>query len=695
MGRSWPLLWISLAAVAALLALASSAAAVQNLCGLDTQINSPSTVDGTVITAPAGTCEGSVNVTNTHAFILQGNPAGTTFVPNGGVTSIISSSSDVHFTVSGITFKGMTGGSAIAIQGAGEAITLSHDTFIDNSDPSSAGAVAITPGSPPTTTQATVLDGNTFGTVGHGNRASFAGAVYLDGSGNFTLTNNTFVGNSAVNPFGPGGALAVASFGAGTGGAGTVSLSGNTFGGTASGAGNTSPFSGGGAFFELRGGEKLVLDRNHFIDNAVTGTGTAQGPRTGAGLTAEVNQGNDTGYQVVQSNNVFSGNEVNATAASGVNNLPAGGGGEWLFGVSAQSTGDVFSGNQVTVNDGAAPQGGGLGVLGAAAQNTLPAQPGAFTGVDDLFLGNSVAAGGHGGAAYVGFAYPYCTSACPGSSLALSSSTLSGNIVAAGAGSQGGALWGGGGDTLAVTNSIFDGNTAGVGEPDIFGFGSRNIQFTDVCAVPGGPGSLVGAGNICAAAALDPAGRETGASPTIDAGSNALVPAGLGTDAFGNGRILAGRCGDSAVVDMGAFEAGPAAQCAPPLTTATIGGVRATPKGLIVTIKCTAAPSPATCVGDASLFSTEHLLGSKLVSLSSKHRPRRHKRVVTVGHKHFTVPAGHSLSLLVPLNSRGKALLRRFHKLPVKLVVTINTPSGKLKLAPRRATIKLAHRRRH
>jgi parallel beta-helix repeat protein len=591
--------------------------------------------------------------------------------------------------MSGITFNGMTGGSAINVDGAGEAITLSHDSFIDNADPSGPGPVEITPGSPTTTTLPTVLDDNTF----DGNTASYGGGAYLDGSGSFTVTNNTFVGNSATTTGGVGGALAVAAFG-GTGGSGTVTVSGNTFGGTTPGAGNTSPFSGGAAFFELHHGQTLVLDHNQFIGNAIAGSGTAQNARTGGALTATVNSGNDTGFQVVQSNNLFSGNAVQATAASGVHDLPAGGGAEWLFGVSATSSGDVFTGNQVAVNDGAPPQGGALGVLGAAAQNTFPDQPGTFSGTDDLFLNSSVAAGGHGGAIYIGFATPYCTSSCPGSSLTLADSTVSGNSVAAGSGSQGGGLWGGPSDTLALTNSIVDGNSAGAAEPDVFGFGAPSVQYTDVCTAPSGGAPLAGPGNICASPALDGAGRETAASPTIDAGLNSLVPPGLATDAFGNARVVQGRCGGGPVVDMGAFESG-VVPCPLTVGTASVGTVHASPKGLIVTIQCAASPSPATCEGDGSLSTTEHLLGSKLVSLSRKHKARRRTKSVGVGHKHFTLSAGQSVSLLVPVNAKGKALLKRFHKLPVKLVVTVNTPTGKAKLTTRHATIKPAHKRKH
>jgi hypothetical protein len=48
--------------------------------------------------------------------------------------------------------------------------------------------------------------------------------------------------------------------------------------------------------------------------------------------------------------------------------------------------------------------------------------------------------------------------------------------------------------------------------------------------------------------------HETSASPTIDVGSDPLVTAGVTTDVYGNPRIVAGRTGDGAVVDIGAAE---------------------------------------------------------------------------------------------------------------------------------------------
>lgn len=60
---------------------------------------------------------------------------------------------------------------------------------------------------------------------------------------------------------------------------------------------------------------------------------------------------------------------------------------------------------------------------------------------------------------------------------------------------------------------------------------------------------FAGTGNICADPALAGVGtgdaHETASSPTIDAGSNALVPSGVTSDFFGQPRILVGKFGDA------------------------------------------------------------------------------------------------------------------------------------------------------
>jgi hypothetical protein len=196
-------------------------------------------------------------------------------------------------------------------------------------------------------------------------------------------------------------------------------------------------------------------------------------------------------------------------------------------------------------------------VQGQKTVSSTPPQPGVFDGANDSFSGNSVAAGGWGGAIYSGFIQPSCSSGCPGSTVALEDSTVVGNSVDAGSGSEGGAIWGSPGDSLTVKNAIIYSNTP---TAEIFGYGSGSPTFaySDVCNEPGGP-PVSGQGVICANPMLNADGTETTGSPTLDAGLNALVPAGLTGDQAGNPRIASSRVSCSGpgptIVDMGALEA--------------------------------------------------------------------------------------------------------------------------------------------
>jgi hypothetical protein len=525
---------------------------------------------GEVAQLPAKTCKVNLVATNTNAFTLEGaTGGGTTLEPSSAALPIIHSAVAVAFTLSGLMFTGANGHAAVSLDGGG-GVTLNGDKFAnDHGGEGGAGVVAIS------STQPTVIAEDTFSDdVG----TNDGGALSVVGSEAVTVTSNTFSNDRALSE---GAALFVGGTGAwtivgntftdnvqsesagGNGGGGLylvseastnpVQISDNTF------DGNLASGEGAGAFIALAQGRTLTATANTLENNRITGANTANQPRDGAGLFIGLLSGK-TSYSVVQADNTFAYNLIDETTA-GPPELAAGGAGEWVSGVSVQSTADRFVGNRVAVNDGAPPEGGGLGAISAAAVGgspSVPAQPAAFVGRDDLFSGNSTAAGGWGGAIYVGnSATPDCTGTlCPPTSLTLQDSTLVANSVDSGPDSEGGALWGSPGDPLVLTNSIVFANTP---QPEIFGFGASTVQFSDVCSEAGGVAVASGEGNICASPELDPEGSESPASPTVDAGSNALVPAGLSTDIAGNPRILSSRmgCGGplAAVVDMGAFEA--------------------------------------------------------------------------------------------------------------------------------------------
>jgi hypothetical protein len=155
--------------------------------------------------------------------------------------------------------------------------------------------------------------------------------------------------------------------------------------------------------------------------------------------------------------------------------------------------------------------------------------------------GNSAAGVVDGAGVYVG-----CDNAP--TALTLLDSTVAGNT--AGPGVSIGGIAGDGDDAITLRNSIVTANPNGL---DATGFSSWAVTTSDVCGIDGST-PLLGGGNICAAPKLrDPRPghgdvHQTAASPTLDRGSNAVVPAALKLDYEGGRRIL------GLAVDMGADE---------------------------------------------------------------------------------------------------------------------------------------------
>ena len=148
------------------------------------------------------------------------------------------------------------------------------------------------------------------------------------------------------------------------------------------------------------------------------------------------------------------------------------------------------------------------------------------------------------------------------SALRLLDSTVVANEATDGTGSG---IYGNFDDDLVVHNGIVFGNTSSQGT-QIAGFddgGSKDIRFTDYCAEEAEQperAAAAGEGNICEEPQLvDPANgdvhQKKDVSPTLDKGSDALVPSGLtgDWDRPADARI-ADAGSDGARVDMGADE---------------------------------------------------------------------------------------------------------------------------------------------
>jgi hypothetical protein len=577
----------------------ASAATIPATCAtLQTAINNANTGDVIQLTGVCNPSSSNSNftVSNVHSFTLEGASTNSNGTPADGFDGarqdapIIQSSGAVSMTIHNLLFENnnidANDGAALDLQGA---VTITNDVFKNNTNASCdtcrGGAVFLDNDS--STTNSLTITGSTF----MGNAADQGGAATVDGNGPISITHNTFKDNSvpftsnnAAYP--DGGALSVENLhGPSTA---AVTVSDNTFGGSGQTDGNLAPAWGGAVYASLSGGQgsgpvqTLTLDRNKFVGNAVTG-GLSNDELGGA--VAFEPQSGQYGFNVVQSHNLFQDNGVAGTVSTPSGFL-AGGGAEWGTATSITSTADTFIDNHV-IRGGSnpAPEGGGVGVIGyVASVHSYEDTPlgSSFTGRDDLFMDNQVTpANGWGGAIYTGVAPGIdCNdTTCPPSHLALYDSTLTGNSVNSTNG-EGAAIWGASHDTLTMDNTIVFGNKGVPGAPEIFGYSNPSYSFDDACTTSGGTTPLAGSGNICSDPKLTSSGAETSNSPTIDQGSNALVPSGLTTDIAGRKRITEGKPSTCrAIVDMGAFESKavkPAPACHPvpvDVTKPTIHGL--------------------------------------------------------------------------------------------------------------------------
>ena len=523
--RFWPALGaLCLLLVLAPSAHAGSATVTTNCAGLQTALDD--TNIGTVTLQ--GICQ-STAFTLTRALTLQGDPAdGQDGFDGNGTAAVLTVTNPGSLTIRDLLFRESTrsaAGGAVSISGNAGSILLERNTFLANSSTTqSGGALSISFNGD--AGQLVHLLNNTFGSLAEPNvAAGNGGAAYLSvGSSQVALTGNLFRGNEAQ--LGSGGGLSLSHFGTPS----SVTLLSNQFDQNEATGGD-----GGGAYVQ-GGSSPLTLASNSFTGNRLGGAGF----HVGGGLHV------DSPASTTQTSNLFDGNLITDGSTG------SGGAGESIRGGTLTSTSDRWIRNEVQVATGG--QGGGLLAEAFVSASTFGVRNG-------VVAGNQVGSGGQGG----GISLPSSgctfrgTTAC--TQLELVNSTVSGNSVGPGSSGAGIASTGGG---LDLENSILLGNSGALSEGS--GLGQITATFSDVCDSGGNP--FPGTGNICEVPLLaDPTDddvHQTAASPTLDAGSNALVPGSLPEDFEGDARVRDSNGDGNAVVDIGADEAGATGPPPPP-----------------------------------------------------------------------------------------------------------------------------------
>jgi hypothetical protein len=438
----------------------------------------------------------------------------------------------------------------------------------------------------------------------------------------------------------------------------------------------------------------LLITGNTFRQNSIR---TAGAGAYGAGLYAA----NAGGSQLTatQSGNVFESNTVVNTGSIATT---FNGGGEWLASVNLTSSSDAYIGNSLPgPGSGSASEGAGLGAVRSSCSSSTVTTTATATNL--VAAGNSIGtpSGGdvEGGGVYAGCE---ALQGSQGFQLTLVDSTVSGNSGPGGAAGVDGES----GDTLTLRNSIVAGNT-GAGAGDLGGFGAApgaNVTAadSDVCAIGTANTPFPGTGNICADPLLASAAtgdvHETAASPTIDAGSNALVPSGVGADFYGQPRIV-GTKQAQGIVDIGAAEdqtaftppSGPPAPPSapsPPPPRVHLTKAKAAASGVDVTIRCAGTASQR-CSGRIMLTTVETRLGPRVIAVASAAagKPKRRRVTVSVAGVRYRLAGGRSMTVHVKLNRTGGSLLARFRALPVK--VTLRQAGRSKPVATRKLKIRV------
>jgi len=117
-----------------------------------------------------------------------------------------------------------------------------------------------------------------------------------------------------------------------------------------------------------------------------------------------------------------------------------------------------------------------------------------------------------------------------------------------------------------------------------------------------------------------------------------------------------------------------------PATLGLIGSPSVHGDRALLHIACNGAATQS-CTGSATATTTETLAadGHTVKGLTATVRKRRSLKVV-VGRTNFSVPGGQTRTVTLKLNAKGKRLLKRFKRLPARVVVSTVDAAGKRKI---------------
>jgi hypothetical protein len=127
-----------------------------------------------------------------------------------------------------------------------------------------------------------------------------------------------------------------------------------------------------------------------------------------------------------------------------------------------------------------------------------------------------------------------------------------------------------------------------------------------------------------------------------------------------------------------------------PTNTLTVSGSPSWSGGAVDIALTCAAAAQGGCQTTGTLTTTETVRGGKPVGVSANAAARKHRTVV-VGLKMITIQPGRTVTLKITLNATGRMLLKRFGRVPVKLIVTVTTNGKHTTVATKQLTVRRKH----